>query len=102
MSYRVTKGLLALTMALTLSCRNKTHVTYAKDIAPVIYANCTSCHRPGSAGPFSLLSYNDAAKRSKMLALVTSSRQMPPWPADNTYSHFTDEKVLTPAQIELF
>ncbi len=84
-----------------LSCKQKSKVTYSKDVAPIIYKNCTSCHRPGSAGPFPLVSYNDAAKRSKMIASITKSRRMPPWPADNTYTHFTDENVLSKEEINL-
>ncbi len=39
-------------------------VTYAKHIAPILLKNCAGCHRPGEVGPFSLLSYDDAAKRA--------------------------------------
>ena len=31
--------------------------TYSKDVAPILQANCQVCHRPGEAGPFSLLTY---------------------------------------------
>src|SRR5690348_18361839 len=39
-------------------------VTFNKDIAPIIYHNCSPCHRPGEAAPFALLSYNDVAKKT--------------------------------------
>ncbi len=76
-------------------------VTFARDIAPLVHANCTPCHRPGSAGPFSLISYQDVAKRARMIQRVTSSRYMPPWPADPSYRHFVGEKYLSEAQIQL-
>ena len=38
-------------------------VTFSEHIAPIIYANCSRCHRPGEVSPFSLLSYQDVAKR---------------------------------------
>lgn len=76
-------------------------VTYSEHIAPIIYKNCTSCHRPGEAGPFNLLSYKDAASRGKLMKFVTQTRFMPPWPADAGYSHFIDEKVLTADEIRL-
>jgi hypothetical protein len=47
------------------------------------------------------MSYMDVAKRSKMIASITASRQMPPWPADNNYTHFIDEKVLSDEEIKL-
>ena len=36
-------------------------VTYAADVAPILQDRCQSCHRPGQVGPFSLLTYDDAA-----------------------------------------
>lgn len=76
-------------------------VTFAEHIAPIVRTNCMPCHRPGSAGPFSLISYKDVAKRAKMVAHVTSTRYMPPWPADPSYRHFAEERVLTDFQIQL-
>ena len=29
--------------------------TFNKDIAPILYQNCATCHRPGEVAPFSLL-----------------------------------------------
>jgi hypothetical protein len=36
--------------------------TFAQQVAPILYANCTTCHRPGGLGPFSLLEYENARK----------------------------------------
>ncbi|MBA3705729.1 MAG: hypothetical protein H0W84_07450 [Bacteroidetes bacterium] len=85
------------------SCGDKApkQITFSEHIAPIIYKNCTSCHRPGEAGPFNLLTYQDAASRAKLMKFVTQSRFMPPWPADANYSHFIDEKVLTDDEIKL-
>ena len=77
------------------------HPTFSENIAPIIYKNCTSCHRPGEAGPFNLLSYEDAKSRSTLMKFVTKTRFMPPWPADAGYTHFIDEKVLTQDEIDL-
>ena len=75
-------------------------VTYAKDIAPILYQNCTTCHRTGEVAPFTLSSYTDVQKRAKQIALVTDSRQMPPWKADS-HGEFQDERRLTDTQIAL-
>lgn len=69
--------------------------TWAEDIAPIVFKNCTPCHRPGESGPFNLLSYADAVKKSKQIKFVTQSGYMPPWPADASYSHFVGERVLS-------
>jgi hypothetical protein len=87
---------------LFFSCANEKHeVTYADDIAKIIYTHCTSCHRPGSAGTFNLLSYDDVKSKAKSIELVTRSRFMPPFPADPSYVHFRDEKVLSEEEINL-
>ena len=31
--------------------------TFNKDIAPILYQNCSTCHRPGEVAPFPLLTY---------------------------------------------
>lgn len=75
--------------------------TYYKDIAPIVLANCTPCHQPGEAAPFSLLTYEDVAKRASFIKKVVQSRYMPPWKADGNYSHFANERALSDAQIAL-
>jgi hypothetical protein len=87
-----------------VSCENDREVqkiTFSEHIAPIIYKNCTSCHRKGEAGPFPLFNYDDVSSRSKLIKFVTSTRFMPPWPADASYTHFIDEKVLSQEEIDL-
>ena len=48
--------------------------TFAHDIAPIVYQYCASCHRPGEAGPFPLLSYIDVKKHARQIADVTRRR----------------------------
>ncbi len=84
------------------SCKEKKReVTFAGDIAKIIYTNCTPCHRPGSAGTFNLLTYEDVKSKARSIELVTRSRSMPPWPADPSYVHFRDEKILQEDEINL-
>src|SRR5689334_18330400 len=73
--------------------------TFSESIAPILYANCVTCHRPGEVAPFSLISYEDVAKRGKLIAKVTGSRYMPPWHAARGYEEFVGERGLTDAQI---
>src|SRR5579885_884981 len=75
--------------------------TFNRDIAPILYDNCATCHRPGQVAPFSLLTYSDAAKRAALIATVTAKRYMPPWKAEAGYSHFLNERRLTDAQINM-
>src|SRR5436189_4737945 len=68
--------------------------TFNQQIAPIVFKNCAPCHRPGEAGPFPLLTYDDVVKKARTIAAVTQARYMPPWPADPNYSHFLGERVL--------
>lgn len=76
-------------------------VTWSKNIAPIIFKNCTPCHRPSESGPFNLLTYADAVKKSKLIKFTTQTGYMPPWPADASYSHFAGEKVLSEKEKQL-
>jgi hypothetical protein len=83
------------------ACALAQPITFTEHIAPIIYGNCTSCHRPGEAAPFSLVTYEDVAKRGRMIAAATQSRYMPPWKADEGSYKFKDERRLTAEQIGL-
>ena len=77
------------------------NISWSEHIAPIIFKNCTPCHRPGEAGTFDLLNYTDAVKNANKIKFVTQTKFMPPWPADPDYVHFADEKVLNETEIEL-
>jgi len=74
-------------------------VTFSHDVAPVLYRHCAACHRPGGVAPFSLITYQDTAKRSRLIAAVTATRAMPPWlPSE---PHFQRERKLSDEEIGL-
>lgn len=76
-------------------------LSYSKDIASIIYKNCTTCHRTGSGAPFNLITYKDIKNHLKSIQLSVNERLMPPWPADTSYVHFKDEKVLSKSELAL-
>ncbi|MGA9719385.1 MAG: tetratricopeptide repeat protein, partial [Acidobacteriaceae bacterium] len=69
--------------------------TWSKQIAPILYKNCVTCHHPGGAGPFSLLTYDDARRWSAQILTVTQSRFMPPWLPEPGYGEFADTRRLS-------
>ncbi len=73
--------------------------TYSAHVAPILLDNCASCHRPGQAGPFSLLSFEDAKKRGQLIAAVTESGYMPPWHAEPSDEPFHGDRSLSDAEI---
>jgi mono/diheme cytochrome c family protein len=72
--------------------------TYAKDIAPILQQNCQTCHRPGEAGPFPLLTYQDARRRASKIRDAVADAIMPPWFADPHYGRFSNALGLSPSQ----
>lgn len=84
----------------TLSAQNR-FVTFNRDIAPIIFANCSSCHRPSGGAPFSLLTYEDARRRAALIVRTTQSRYMPPWKPEPGFADFAGERRLTDAQLTL-
>lgn len=73
--------------------------TFSKDVAPIVFANCSSCHRPGGTAPFSLLTYADVKSRARLLASVTARRFMPPWKPEPGAGEFVGVRRLSDAQI---
>jgi Flp pilus assembly protein TadD/mono/diheme cytochrome c family protein len=76
-------------------------VTFDRDIAPIVFHYCASCHRPGEAGPFPLLTYEDVRKHGRQIAAVTQTRFMPPWLPEPQPLKFADERRLSGEQIAL-
>ena len=94
-------GLIVAVIGCKKKATDTTPPTFSKDIAGLLYENCTPCHRPDAPGPFSLISYSDALRKAKTIVKVTQSGYMPPWPADPEYSHFKDERQLSAEQKQL-
>ena len=76
-------------------------VTFNKDIAPIVFEHCASCHRPGEVAPFSLLTYEDVKSRASMVAAVTAERIMPPWLPEPGYGEFSGNRRLMDEQIDV-
>jgi hypothetical protein len=77
-------------------------ITFSDAIAPIVHSQCVTCHRPGEAAPFSLITYDDVKKRAKTIVEVTQSRVMPPWQATHGAGEFVGERRLSHAQIDAF
>lgn len=75
--------------------------TFAKDVAPIIFDACSSCHRPGGPGPFSLLTHDDVRRHATQIVEVTKSRFMPPWKADVDNGPFVGQRRLSAREIAL-
>jgi mono/diheme cytochrome c family protein len=72
-------------------------VTYCKQVARILQDNCQTCHRPEEIGPFSLITYQDAAAWSGAIREAVNERRMPPWHADPAYGRFANDRRLSDA-----
>lgn len=57
--------------------------TFARDVAPILYERCVTCHRPGQIAPMSLLTYKEARPWSRAIRARVAARTMPPWFAED-------------------
>jgi tetratricopeptide (TPR) repeat protein len=70
------------------------------DVAPIVWRRCTTCHRPGAIGPFSLITYDDVKRRATQIRNVTARRVMPPWKPEPGKGDFESERRLTDAELD--
>jgi len=75
-------------------------ITFHKDVLPILQKNCQGCHRPGQMAPMSFLSYEQTRPWAKAIKEAVSLRKMPPWFADPTHGHFTNDRSLRQGEID--
>lgn len=73
--------------------------TFAKDVAPILYAKCVECHRPTMFAPMSLVKYDDARPWAKAIRTRVAARTMPPWGADPAHGVFKNDPRLSDKEI---
>lgn len=76
--------------------------TFTKDVAPILQRACQECHRPGSIGPMSLLTYQDARPWARSVRDKVSHREMPPFFIDRSIGiqRFKDDPSLTDQEVQ--
>jgi Flp pilus assembly protein TadD len=104
--------------------------TFNNDIAPILFENCASCHRPVdvtavpavtnlgrvpssrpaaseddpicvAGAPFSVLDYGSVQRRAQAIASAVQRRAMPPWLPERGHGEFEHERRLPDDQIAL-
>jgi hypothetical protein len=75
-------------------------ISYAKAIAPIIEAKCSTCHQPGGIGPMPLTSYEQVKGFSPMIREVIRTHRMPPFEPDETVGQWKDDGRLSPDQMK--
>ena len=75
-------------------------VTFSQHVAPLLIKHCQECHRPGTAAPFSLLTFEQVAAKANAIAEVVRDRSMPPWYGKHAKDEFRNQRGLTPEERE--
>jgi len=97
---------LSIACALITGCKNDPtaipeKVTFTQHVAPILYQNCSYCHRSSANGHFELVSYSQAKAYGPSMAYVMRQHIMPPWPADPNYTQFIGQRVLPEKDIKI-
>jgi len=71
--------------------------TFSADVAPILYNNCATCHRPGEIAPMSLLTYEQTRPWAKSIKEKVALGQMPPWHATQPRGTFSNDRRLSDA-----
>ena len=75
--------------------------TFTKDVAPIIFENCITCHRPNHIAPMTLGTYEEVRPWARSIKDVVVARVMPPWGADPQNSlKFRNERYLDQDEID--
>ena len=82
------------------SDKSPSSVTFNKDVAPILYNNCATCHRPGEVAPMSLIKYKEVRPWAKSIREVVSERRMPPWLADPQHGNFSNDRRLSQKEVD--
>ena len=79
---------------------SETAPTFSKDVAPIVYRKCVSCHRPGEIAPMSFITFQDVRPWARAIREKVMSRTMPPWDADPQHGTFRNDRSLTQTEID--
>src|ERR1700739_2072813 len=99
---RILSTIVAIISLATYSvCQSPTPaaVTFTRAVAPILQKHCQTCHRPGEAAPFPLMTYDQVRPWAATMKLAVKQKRMPPWYADPAIGHFSNDRSLTEKEI---
>src|SRR5205085_12540756 len=99
-SLRSQRSGVRLSLARAAAASAQPNLTFNKDIPPIVWARCATCHRPGEIGPFSLLTFDDVRRHATQIAAVTARRVLPPWKPLPGRGDFQNARRLSDRDLE--
>jgi hypothetical protein len=74
--------------------------TFYRDVLPILQQHCQGCHRAGEIGPMPLVTYDQVRPLARVVADSANQRRMPPWFADASIGHFSNDPSLSLDEIK--
>jgi hypothetical protein len=74
--------------------------TFYRDVLPILQRRCQGCHRAGEIGPMPLVTYDQVRPLAPVVADSARQRRMPPWFADASIGHFSNDPSLSLDEIK--
>src|SRR5262245_55867586 len=74
--------------------------TFYRDVLPLLQDHCQECHRKGEIAPMPLVTYRETRPWAKAIREAVLLKKMPPWFADSGQTHFSNNRSLSPKQID--
>jgi mono/diheme cytochrome c family protein len=73
--------------------------TFTKDVAPILYKNCSQCHRPNEVAPMSLLTYDEVRPWARSIKSKVLKKEMPPWGVGRSTLKFDNDRQMSEKEI---
>ena len=77
------------------SGKDETGPTFNRDVAPIMFKNCVTCHRTGEIAPMSLMTYKEIRPWARAIREKVISREMPPWHADSQHGEWSNDRRIS-------
>src|SRR5215216_2984197 len=90
----------AATTSSSFSGERDAALSFSKDVAPIFYKNCISCHRQGEIAPMSLVTYKEIRPWAKAIREKVIAHEMPPWHADPRVGHWANDRRMSQKEID--
>ncbi len=74
---------------------------FSKDIAPILFQHCASCHRAGQIAPMSLLTYEEVRPWAASIREMVATGAMPPWHSAAPKGQFSNDRRLSDGEKQL-
>lgn len=91
---------LAYSASSNVSGEKRAALTFSKDVAPIFYKHCISCHRQGEIAPMSLVTYKEVRPWAKAVREKIITRAMPPWHPDPAIGHWANDRRMSQKEID--